>query len=434
MTHFSRAAAAAVGLVVLGGCSGSPSAPEPTQQTDTGTVEVQAALCEGAATQVITAVERLVSTYATPVLEQTDEQAEPSPSATVEPGDTGDDLATAVESAQRTVNRLGCNPTAFNADVSAGLATISPTGPVATAVWRRVTASVLGEVEQEATERSVTGEDELLEAIAQAAPGSTIVLPAGTTELGSTIVLLDGLTLRGQGRDSTTLISSTPESAIIVATEGLVTLTDLTLRLDGTDPASGLVAGPSASVALDGVRVTGATRGEDGAGGAGVYMSAEGDAGSGRGTTLEVTDSAFEDNAWAGIAIAGGHRVSVEEATVTDNGEVGILFLDSASGSVARSSITGNTIGLAATGSAHPTWLASTISGGSIGMQVDGLVAIVIDGMRVTGSSSAAMLVGGEVTGAITRLNCDDTPYGIVVGDTAAPTLAENDCPLARGG
>jgi len=52
---------------------------------------------------------------------------------------------------------------------------------------------------------------------------------------------------------------------------------------------------------------------------------------------------------------------------VTGNGEVGILFMDSASGSVARSTATGNTIGLAATGSAKPTWLSNDVSGGAIG-------------------------------------------------------------------
>jgi parallel beta-helix repeat protein len=435
VTHLARVCTVAVTLAVVAACAGTPSAPEPPAQTTSATADVREEECDGAAVEVVDAVERLVGTYAAPALDAATEGSEPQSSAGVDPGDAADELGAAVERAQRTVDRLGCDPSAFNANVSAGLATITPSGPVATAVWRRVTASVLGEAEREPGERSVTGEEELLDAIARSAPGSTIVLPAGTTDLGGPIVLLDGLTLRGQGRDATTLVSSTAEAAVIVATDGLVALEDLTLRLESDDPASGLVAGPSASVALDRVRITGATRAEeDGAGGAGVFMSAEGDAGSGRGTTLEVTDSAFEDNAWAGIAVAGGHRVSIEGATLTDNGEVGILFLDSASGSVANSSFTGNRIGLAATGSARPIWLSSVVSGGSIGMQVDGSVEIRMQGMRVTGASSAAMLVGGEVTGAITDLTCEDTSYGIVVGDRAAPTLTDNDCPLARGG
>lgn len=449
--HVARAIAAAVGLAVLAGCADQPPAPEPTAEATTATVDARQVECDKAANDVTAAVERLVASYASPGLtptgpgraapttvptdgptERSTDGAEGQP---VGADDTADDLATTVEGAQRTVDRLGCSLTEFTENVSAGLAAISPSGPVATAVWRRVTASVLGEVEEEVTERTVDGEEDLFEAIAQAAPGSTLVLPAGTTELDGTIVLLDALHLRGQGQDATTLVSTTSDAAIIVATDGLVELTDLTLRLDGMEPVSGLVAGPSASVVLDGVRVSGATRGEnDGAGGAGVLMSAEGDAGSGRGTTLEVTDSAFEDNDWAGLAIAGGHRVSIDGASVTDNGEVGILFMHSASGSVARSTLTGNTIGLAATGSSQPTWLSNTVSGGTIGVQLDGSVEIVMQGMRVTGPTSAAVLVGGEVTGAISQVTCENTPYGLVVGDGAAPTLTGNDCPLARGG
>ena len=459
------AAAAAVGLAVLAGCaSTAPDAQQPPQSS-TATVDVQEALCEGPATEVVAAVDRLVAAYASPSLTAPAQPTESSAPSAATPGassaqtpspqpsggqpsgaqpsgapsdgaqTSGDDLATAVEAAQRQIERLGCDPRAFTAQVTAGLDTIEPSGPVATAVWRRVSASVLGEVEQEVTERSVSGEEDLLDAVAHVAAGSTILLPEGTTELSSTIVLLDAITLRGQGMDSTSLVSSAPEAAIIVATDGLVEVGDLTLRLAGTVPASGLVAGPSASVALAGVRVSGAVRGEeDGAGGAGVYMSAVGDAGSGRGTTLEVTSSVFEGNGWAGIAIAGGHRVSIEQATVTGNGEVGILFMDSASGSVAASTLTDNAIGLAATGAASPAWLSSTVTGGVIGAQVDARVTIVMQGMRVTGPTSAAVLVGGEATGAITGLTCSDTPYGIVIGDTAAPTLTENDCPVARGG
>ncbi|MDX5319012.1 MAG: right-handed parallel beta-helix repeat-containing protein, partial [Actinomycetes bacterium] len=151
-------------------------------------------------------------------------------------------------------------------------------------------------------------------------------------------------------------------------------------------------------------------------------------------TTLEVTDSTFEDNAWAGIVVAGGHRVSIERTTFVANGEVGVLFLDSASGSVTASTFTGNTVGLAATGESEPVWLTSTVSGGEIGIQIEENSTAVIEDVEVRGASSAAVIVRGAATGAISGLTCTDVEYGLVIEDTAAPTLADNACELARAG
>jgi hypothetical protein len=263
------------------------------------------------------------------------------------------------------------------------------------------------------------------------------VLPAGTIDLDATLVLLEGITMRGAGRDATTIRSTASDAAVIVVTASVVRLENLTVELSGGQPASGLVAGPSASVALSGVRMTGAVAGvgggDVGGGGAGVYLSAQGNAGSGRGTTLEITDSVFERNAWAGVAVAGGHRVSIRSTTFARNGEVGLIFLDESSGSVSGSTFTDNKIGLAATGSATPTWLASTVTGGSVGAQMDAAAAPVIDGLTVSGSTSAAVIFGGTSGGSIGGTTCDNVPYGIVISGTAAPTLGKNGCTVARG-
>jgi hypothetical protein len=458
-----RASAAVAALAVLVACSGTATPSAETPAPSTATTDSRQQECEAAAADVVAAVERLVSGYATPTgaaptdtgpadTSPTDTAPTETPPTATPPTETATtgtgtapeadgtedpaaDLETAVAGAQRTVERLGCDPDEFETDVSAGLSAITPTGSVAAAVLRRVTASILGTVGQEGSERTLAPGDDLLTAVAEAAPGATLVLPEGTIELDETLVLLDGLQLRGQGPDSTVVVSTSPDAAVIVATEGLVGLHDLALRLEGSDPSSGVVAGPSASLVLSGILVTGATRGEaDGSGGAGVFMSAEGEAGSGRGTTLEVTGSRFEQNSWAGIAVSGGHRVSIEDVTVDDNGEVGILFLDAASGSVARSRLTDNTIGLAATGSATPTWVATTVTGGAVGVQLDGSVEVVLQDIEVREAESAAVLVGGEVTGAISQVRCPGAPFGIVIGPGSAPTLSDNDCPLARGG
>jgi hypothetical protein len=67
-------------------------------------------------------------------------------------------------------------------------------------------------------------------------------------------------------------------------------------------------------------------------------------------------------------------------------------------------------------------------------VQLDANAKVVLEEIRVSGPSSAAVIVGGETTGAITRLTFTNVEYGLVIADTAAPTLTDNDCQLARAG
>lgn len=413
-----RALAALAVVGVLTGCS-APAAPEPDP---TATVAKE---CADAAAKIVAAVGDMVAEYDQPA----------TGTAAPVPGDSDaeDPLADAVASAREIRERLGCQPDAFTAWLEDGLSAIEPDGAIASAVLGRLSASILGTVREDAGEWVLAEGDDLADALSRAAEGTTLVLPAGTIEVADTLVLLDGVTLRGAGRDATTIRSAATDAALIVVTPGLVRLEDLTVEMTGEHPASGLIAGPTASLALTRARITGGTADADGVGGAGVYFSAQGHEGSGRGTTLEITESVFERNSWAGVAVAGGHRVSIQSSSFTGNGEVGILFLDASSGSVGGSVFADNKVGLAATGSATPTLLASSVSGGSVGVQVDATAAPVLDGLRISGSSSAAVIFGGTSAGSITATTCENVPFGIVIGATSAPTVGENGCPLARG-
>lgn len=428
----SRAAVALVVLAgVLAGCTVEPAAAPSAASTEVARLQA----CAAAATSIVTAAEELVAEYELPGLD---------PSATLAPGATatpapaptssGDTITDAVTSARATRDELGCDREQFAEDLESGLASIEPSTPIAAAVWRRVSASVLGTVEQEARVWEMTADDDILDVLARAADGSTIVLPAETAVDG-TLVLLAGITLRGAGSDRTVLRSSAPDAAIMVVTDGLVRLEAMTLQLGSEHPASGVVAGPSASIVLTGVRITGAaTEGEGAsAGGAGVYLSAQGSEGSGRGTTLEITDSLFDGNAWAGLAVTGGHRVSIESTTFRGNGGAGIVFLDQSSGSVGSSAFTDNAVGVAAAGASTPAIVGSTFSGGTVGLQADASAAPAIEGVTVTGASSAAIIFGGESGGSVNDATCRDVSHGIVIGDAAAPSLGSNDCSIARG-
>ncbi len=429
--------------LALAGCTGTPSAPSPS-----GTTPDREQACAQAVASIVKAVDDLVSSYEPSALQAS---ASPSPTASSSAASTAsgsavsspetsgspsltasaDPLADAVTKAKNEMTSLGCDSATANAELAKGLAAIDPQGAIAKAVWRRVSASMLGKVDKVSQRILAAGED-LADALARAAPGSTLILPAGTREVPETLVLLDGVVIAGAGPDATRLHSTAADAAFIVATDGRIELRDVSLDLSGGPAASGLIAGPAASVVLTRVRVSGAVAGQ-GAGGAGVQLSAEGTAGSGRGTTLEVTDSVFSHNGWAGLVVSGGHRVSIRGATFEANKDVALLFTDSASGSVSGSTFTDNGVGVAATGQATPSLLSSTIKGGSIGLQFSDKAAPAVDGLKISGSSSAAVVFGGETGGVLAHVVCTGVHYGIVIGDTSAPTLTGNECEVARG-
>ncbi|MFE5408844.1 right-handed parallel beta-helix repeat-containing protein [Microbacterium sp. NPDC056569] len=422
-------AVAALGLVVLlSGCS-APEDPDPTPSTDSRQAE-----CAAAAAGVADAVAEVVAGYEGPLSPDGSMTASPEPLPSATPGGEADDpLSEAVAAARQTRERLGCDTDRFEQDLRAGLDDVRPQGSIATAVWRRVSATLLGEIPADAAERTFESGEDLAEVVAQIPEGGTLVLPAGTIEVEDTLVLLDGVTLRGAGRDATVIRSSAPDAAVLIAAAGLVSIADLTVEVAGTNPASAVVAGPWASVVLAGARVAGATI-ADGIGGAGVYLSSGADDVSGEQTTLEVTDTLFERNGWAGLAVTGKHRVSIEASAFSGNGEVGLLFMDATSGSVRSSTFADNTVGVAVAGTASPTLLSSSASGGSVALQTDDSAAPTVDGLDIGGATTAAAILGGESGGWIGGVACHDVPFGIVVSSGAAPTMGSNSCPLSRGG
>ena len=348
--------------------------------------------------------------------------------------DPSADLEAAASAARTAIGRYGCAVTAFRSDLETGLKAVPAQNPVAAAVLARLTASLTGQVAQQTTTRPVTPTDDLTAVLAQLAPGSTVLLQAGTYTLRRTLVLLDGVTLRGSGRDTTVVRSSAADAAVVILTSARVEVSDLRIELDPGVPATGVVAGPQSSLALSSVTVSGATATKGGLGGAGVQMSGQATDHPSRATTLQVTDSAFDHNAWAGIAMGGGHRASVLRASFTANGQCGMCFLDASSGSVQDSRFADNLVGLGANGTASPTWVGNTITGGTVGVQLDGTTTPTIQRLTVTGALRAAVIFSGRAAGAIAMATCTSVPYGIVVADTAGPTLGDTTCSVARGG
>jgi len=411
----------AAACLLLTGC-GAPGAVTPTPTVTAW----PAAECRAAAAGVGQAVQRLVEPYNTPL------PAVVLPTAPAAPAEGDADVQSALDVVRRAVAEHGCPGAAAQADVERGLAAVEARGAIAEAVRDRVLAGLRGRIGSEPAEVALQPGADLAAALAEAPAGSTLRLAAGEYPLASALVLLDAVTLRGEGRDVTVLASRALEAAVLVLADDRVELADLAVVRAAEPPGSGVVAGGAASVVLEGVRVSGARAGAE-QGGAGVLMvDADGEA-SGRGTTLEVTNSVFSDNDWAGLAVSGGHRVSIVTSTFADNGECGLCFLDASDGSVRDSVFDENLVGVAVTGTARPALLGSTVTGGEIGLQVEGEAAPTVDGNRISGASRAAVIVTGSATGTLARTVCSDVPYGLVVSDSAAPTLIDNQCVLARG-
>lgn len=404
--------------VFAAGCaqSGAPApAPSPSPSPSIWTPEQ----CAGAAAAVGGALQRVVGSY-----EDT--------STTGPVADAQTELEDSLAGIQAAVAEHGCDPTAMRGDVDEALGRVAAEGPVAQAVRARLVAMLTGRMSDATFDIAVPAGADLAAALAAAPAGAVLSLAPGQYQLPTTLVLLDGVTLRGAGEELTVLGSSAPEASVLIATRQAITLSGLTLARDTSVPGSGIVAGAETALVLEDLRVTGARPGDAG-GGAGVLVTGPADAAELTATSLEVTHATFADNGWAGLAVGGGHRVSVESSRFTGNGQCGLCFLDKSSGSVSDSFFEGNQVGVAVTGAAHPDLLKNEVTGGDVGLQVEGTAAPVADGTHISGQKRAAVIVGGTAGGAIANTVCANVEFGIVVTDTAAPTLTDNDCTLARG-
>jgi hypothetical protein len=361
--------------------------------------------------------------------------ATPTTSATASgSADPSGDLSAAVAAAKSAISRYGCPSTTFRADLDTGLKAVETHTPIAAAVLARLAASITGRVGQQAETRRLTPADDIAQAVAQLAPGSTVLLDAGTYALKESLVLLESLTVRGSGRDATVIKASAPDAAVVVMTPGQVEVSDLRMDLDASVPASGIVAAPQSALKLTSISVSGAKATSSGVGGAGVQMSGSTTDNPSRTTTLEVTDASFDRNGWAGIAVGGGHRASIVRTSFGDNAQCGVCFLDASSGSVQDSTFAGDVVALGANGQSRPTWVGNSVTGGTVGVQLDGNAAPAIQDLTVKGASRAAVIFSGRSGGAISGATCTSVPYGIVVADTAAPTIGQVGCAVARGG
>ncbi|AQP43586.1 right-handed parallel beta-helix repeat-containing protein [Tessaracoccus flavus] len=415
--------AAALMCAVLAACSTpteAPSTPAPatTETTAAGPTPWATDRCRELADGVGAALQAVVDSY---------EQPAPSPA----PGSDGDDLEGSLATVQEAVEEGHCAPQTMQGWVEASVDAVKAEGTIAEAVRARLVAGLDGRIPTELVHVPVAPGEDLATAVSEAPSGATLQLAAGTFDLAEPLVLLGGITIAGAGQDETVLRSSAEDTAVLIATSETVSLEGLTIERDDTVTGSGIVAGGAASLVLEAVTVSGAVAGDTGGGAAVMLMGTQ--EGAERKTTAEITDSTLSGNDWAGLAVSGTHRVSVKSSTFADNGECGVCFLGESDGSVADSWMDANPVGVAMAEQSTPTLIGNAITGGEVGLQVQDDAAPIAEKNIITNPERAAVIVSGKAAGAFAENVCADVEFGIVVTDTAAPTLTHNECALARG-
>ena len=430
-SRLARATAAALALLVLAGCSGDPSgASSPTTSpTETGassaSPDARTTACAQAVSGLVDATQAYVDSYGPAVSGRTGRAS-------------ADDLSGGLDRAKKRIESLQCDPATLRDQLQEGLYSVRARGALAEAVRAQLVAALTGTVAPATATRRLKAGEDLATVLPELAPGSTVVLPAGTVRLSKTVVLLQGVTLRGQGRGRTTLSTAAADTGVLVLTDGKVELDSLTVRHTGSKPASVVVAGPTSSLVLTDAAVTGARAGSDPAtsrGGTGVLMSARsGEVADDRGTTLEVTRTRVAGNQAAGILLSGGHRASIRRSVLADNGQCGVCFLDTSRGAVRDSTLSGNGAGVAVVDRSRPLISGDTVTGGEVGVQAGNTSAPVVRDVTIRSVKRAAMIFSARARGRVGRVTCVDTPAGIVVARHALPYLGTNRCAVQPGG
>jgi Right handed beta helix region len=420
----------ATAVVLLTGCDGggTGSAGEPAARSSSSSPAASASpavSCASASAGLLSAVQRYVAAYGAPLA------GKGAAGSTAPNGNA--DLQNALKVAQSQLRAGSCNLARFRRQLSTGLGRVKARGPVARAVLLRLTASMTGTAVAAATTVTVRPNQDLEKTVATLGAGSTVRLVAGTYRLRRSLVLLEGVTLSGAGRDRTSVVSTSGGSALLVLTNGRVELRGLDLRHGGRLASNLLTGGPSSSVVLTRARLTQARKDRSGQGGNAVVMTANGSADTHRGTTLQVTTTDFSSNAAAGILLSGGHVASIRQSRFSDNGQCGVCFSGSSTGAVRSSTFTGNGVGVAVLDTARPALVADTFSGGLVGVQVSGHGAPLIRDVRISRVTRAAMIFGDRSTGRLSRAHCARVPYGLVVSPKALPYVGATNCTVARG-
>jgi hypothetical protein len=444
--HHPRLIAALCAAIVLSGCSTGAGAPSSTGAPSGSAGAVLG--CAAASTELVASVQQYVTAYGSALSAPSPSSS--SPSATGSGATASADgarLQAAVVAAQRSVAAGKCSLATFRAKLDAGLRGVTANGPIAQAVLLKLTASLDGTARTDVETVDVPVGADLRTVVAGLAAGSTMRLAAGSYRLGDTLVLLEAVNIVGVGIGATTITTTAGGAGIVDLTDGRVELQSLAIVHSGASPGDVIIGGPTSSLELTKVRVSGAAAKGGAAAdpgtpapappagssdGIGVLMSSSKGAGA-HGTTLEMTDSTVEGNEGGGIILSDGQAASLRGLTIASNGGCGVCFAGSSTGAVRDSRFTDNTVGAAVLDTAEPAVTGDVFTGGEFAIQVAGSATPEIDDATISGATRGAMIFTDTAAGKVDGSSCTSVPFGIVVGSKALPYLGTNSCSVAAG-
>lgn len=374
----------------------------------------------------------------------------------------------------------GCDLRAVAKKVRERTAVRPSAGLLANVVSRTVVANLVHVLEGEpkaSRQARVKPGDDLGKVVSGLPAGSVVRLPAGEVRLDEPVVLLQDVTLVGEGRDRTRLVSAARGAAVVLTAPGTAAIKDLTLAHAGDSSASLLLA-RTGRMELDGVHLTGASTGgrspsdrpdDPLIGGSGIVIDG--------GDELSVTDSLITDSDVAGVLVSGSARPVLTDVTITGSDTCGLCFLGGSSGTVKSSTVSDNGVGVLVTDRAAPTFETTRISDNTragvvaqkrshpvlrdvvlasngpqgvaafdtaspslldsvvTGHGESGVAADVgrsaspqIRGNTFRNNSKAAMAFIGAGSARVSGNRCSGGRYEIVLSGTVSPTLSDNRC------
>lgn len=283
-------------------------------------------------------------------------------------------------------------------------------------------------------------------AIDAAAPGSTVVVQAGTYE--GNLGVNKPLTLRGQGavviRPATAITPNRcTEDPEVRRPDGTIQVTGICVFGEVATPPDGppTVTRPVAGVSLEGLRVTGFEGGGIDVFGASrlrverMELDNNGD----KGLIMSYVDGAtvrsnrVHDNRTGGMKFGGGSQLEATANRSSGNGGEGLLFDDSTGGRFTANELTGNCSGLVVVDTGFPgpardiRVTANTVRAndrycpgdggvppqGGAGVVLAGATDTVVSGNRITDNVLAGVPAGADppfASGGLILI--DSTPFG----------------------
>lgn len=377
----------------------------------------------------------------------------------------------------------GCDLRAAAEDVQERSASRPAEGLLANTVRRTVVANVVNVLEggeedpDPAPSTRLQPGDDLGKVVSGLPAGSVLRIPAGEIRVDEPIVLLQDVSLVGEGADRTRIISTARGAGVVLTAPGVVAVEGLTLAHEGDSPASLLLV-RAGRMNLDDVHLTGASSGgrlpsqrpnNSLIVGSGIVLDG--------GDELSVTDSLISDNEVSGVQVSGTARTVMNDVTVTGSGTCGLCFLGESSGTVMSSLIRDNGVGvlladraaptlektrisgntragvvtqnrshpvlrdvdltnngpqgLAVLGNASPRLIDSMVAGHSesgVALNVGRSTSPQIRGNTFGANGKAAMVFLGEGTAKVSNNRCSSGRSQIVLDGSTAPVLSENRC------